>query len=778
MCTGAIYCNAGELLKCSHVNVDPWGLNLKLRATASRFRALEAYAIGIWALALYLVAALITWSVDDPPWPSAFSAVEVHNLMGPLGSFIGDGLLQLFGFAVWVMPVVLVYIGVHLLRRESRGFDWLRIGRMSAAWLVLLLAASGIAELSLLPHGDLREGAGGLLGRLLADQFTVLAGVMGTALLLVVVAGISLQFVFNFSWLHVCGLLGRSIQHGVEIVFERTLQAWRRMRDEVKNSFEQPSAKARTKRPAADARPARARKVEPSMPESRAEKPSISKADRARKVPVQGSLIEAESLEALPSLEILDQIQQEDSIDYDDESLQTLSALLESKLHEFGIAAKVKNVVQGPVITRYELELAPGVKSITLRNLQRDLARSLAVQSVRVVDVIEGKTYVGIELPNQKREVIRLRTLLSARVFKRHKSPLLIALGKDTKGDTRVADIADMPHLLMAGTTGSGKSVAINAMLLSVLYRASPAQVRIILIDPKMVELSVYENIPHLLTPVITEMPDTVRALRWCTSEMDRRYKLMNALGVRSLSAYNERIKKLDPVQLREAGADEDQTPLPNILLVIDEFADMMAAVRKQVEEPIARLSAKARAAGIHLVLATQRPSKDVITGLIKANVATRISFQVSQKVDSMVVLDQIGAEQLLGRGDMLFRYRGQNAERLHGAFVTDDEVTRVVQDWRRRGEPQYLPEVIEPAEDPELEEVEGGEVADGQDEHYAAAVALVRETRRASISLVQRQFRIGYNRAANIIEAMERAGIVSAPAHDNTREVLDAPPS
>ena len=754
-------------------------MNFPFKAPAARFRALEAYAIGVWALALYICAALITWSADDPIWLRAFSGDAVQNLMGALGAFVGDWLLFVFGFAVWVIPIVLAYIGVHLIRRESARLDWRRIGGMSVAWLVLIVAASGLADLSVLPDGALREGAGGVLGSLLATEFTVVAGVMGTALLLLVVAGIALQFVFNFSWLHVCAVLGRVLQRGIELGFERALRYSDRLRAEVKKSLSQPSSAQRKRRTAPEVSVDMPQDLvrEPTLaPRKRAEKPEIQKADPSAPVPVQGSLIEANSLEELPPLEVLDQIQPEDGIDYDDESLQTLSALLESKLREFGIEAKVKNVVQGPVITRYELELAPGIKSITLRNLQRDLARSLAVQSVRVVDVIEGKTYVGIELPNQKREVIRLRTLLSSRAFKKHKSPLLIALGKDTKGETRVADIADMPHLLMAGTTGAGKSVAINAMLLSILYRATPAQVRLILIDPKMVELSVYQSIPHLLTPVITEMPDTVRALRWCTGEMDRRYKLMNALGVRSLAAYNERMQKLDPTQLREAGAGEDRTPLPSILLVIDEFADMMAAVRKQVEEPIARLSAKARAAGIHLVLATQRPSKDVITGLIKANVATRISFQVSQKVDSMVILDQIGAEQLLGRGDMLFRYRGQNAERLHGAFVTDDEVARVVKDWCRRGEPQYLSEVTEPYDDPELEATESGEVGEGEDEHYAAAVELVRETRRASISLVQRQFRIGYNRAANIMEAMERSGIVSAPAHDNTREVLDAP--
>lgn len=749
-------------------------MKLQIKAPMTRFRALEACAIGVWALAIYLATAIGTWSLQDPSWAKSFSGDIAHNLMGPLGAFFGDGLFTLFGFAVWLVPLVLVYVGVHLIRQEAKDFDWARIGRMALAWMVLLIAASGLADLSILPDAPLREGAGGIVGNAIFSFGTTALGVMGAALVLIAIAGIALQFVFNFSWLHVCGVIGRVLQVSTLFAFEKLRQGWNLAIEEITSRRLKPTkGNARAPKVATDT--GRKRRKELSF-ENAGGKPSINKPEPLKSVPVQGTLIESQSIEEMPTLDMLDQVQSGDGVEYDDESLQAMSSLLESKLQEFGIDAEVKNVVQGPVITRYELELAPGIKSITVRNLQRDLARSLAVQSVRVVDVIEGKTFVGIELPNIKREVIRLRTLLSSSEFKKHKSPLLIALGKDTKGETRVADIADMPHLLMAGTTGAGKSVAINAMLLSILYRATPSQARIILIDPKMVELSVYQDIPHLLTPVITEMPDTVRALRWCTEEMDRRYKLMNDLSVRSLSGYNERIRKLDAEALETLSEVHSDQPLPNILLVIDEFADMMASVRKQVEEPIARLSAKARAAGIHLVLATQRPSKDVITGLIKANIATRISFQVSQKVDSMVVLDQIGAEQLLGRGDMLFRFRGQNAERLHGAFVTDQEVARVVEDWRRKGAPEYVAEVTEPAEDPDDESLTGAEGTDGQDEYFAPAVDLVRETRRASISLIQRQFRIGYNRAANIMDAMERAGIVSAPSHDNTREVLDSP--
>ena len=700
--------------------------------------------------------------------------------MGRLGAGFGDGLFALLGLAAWLLPMMLIYAGLQLLRHDYQQINWARLGLMTLSWLVLLVSSSALVSLSIWSESALREGSGGFLGAGIALIGTPIVGHLGLALALIVVAGIALQFVFDFSWVHVCGVIGEWLQRGVVDVFDRLRDVRRRLAELIA-SRQKPARASTARRRRSKGRQAPHIGAGESLGEEDSQetgertrrKPRITKTPPSKQVPVQGSLIASQGTEEMPPLDMLDNVRAEDDMGYDDESLQAMSALLESKLQEFGIDAKVRDVVQGPVITRYELELAPGVRSVTVRNLQRDLARSLAVQSVRVVDVIEGKTLVGIELPNTKREVIRLRTLIGSDIFKKHKSPLLIALGKDTKGDTRVADLADMPHLLMAGTTGAGKSVGINAMLLSILYRASPKDVRLILIDPKMVELSVYEGIPHLLTPVITEMPDTVRALRWCTEEMDRRYKLMNELSVRSLSGYNERVTKLN-AEAQDEEAKTYEGPLPNILLVIDEFADMMAVVRKQVEEPISRLAAKARAAGIHLVLATQRPSKDVITGIIKANIASRISYQVSQKVDSMVVLDQIGAEQLLGRGDMMFRFRGQNAERLHGAFVTDSEVARVVEDWRRRGEPEYLPEVLEAHE--ELGDVLPGtaEEAEGQDEYYSAAVDLVRETGRASISLVQRQFRIGYNRAANIMDAMERAGVVSAPGHDNTREVLD----
>ncbi|PWC18640.1 cell division protein FtsK [Brenneria roseae subsp. roseae] len=472
----------------------------------------------------------------------------------------------------------------------------------------------------------------------------------------------------------------------------------------------------------------------------------------------------------------------------DNFALEQTARLIEARLADFRVKADVVDHYPGPVITRYELDLAPGVKAARISNLSRDLARSLSVVAVRIVEVIPGKTFVGLELPNQHRQTVYLREVLDCARFRDNPSPLTIVLGKDIAGEPVVADLAKMPHLLVAGTTGSGKSVGVNAMILSMLYKATPEDVRFIMIDPKMLELSVYEGIPHLLTEVVTDMKDAANALRWCVGEMERRYKLMSALGVRNLSGYNERVKEADamgrpiPDPFWKPGDSMDMTPpvlekLPYIVVMVDEFADLMMAVGKKVEELIARLAQKARAAGIHLVLATQRPSVDVITGLIKANIPTRIAFTVSSKIDSRTILDQGGAESLLGMGDMLYMAPNSSIPvRVHGAFVRDQEVHAVVQDWKARGRPQYIDNIVSGGDEGEG----GGFGLDGDEELdplFDQAVAFVVEKRRASISGVQRQFRIGYNRAARIVEQMEAQGIVSSPGHNGNREVL-APPS
>ena len=495
----------------------------------------------------------------------------------------------------------------------------------------------------------------------------------------------------------------------------------------------------------------------------------------------------------LPPISLLDPPDNNKEAGYSEEALENLSRLLEEKLADFGIIIKVVEVNPGPVITRFEIQLAPGLKVSRITNLVKDVARSLAVFSVRVVEVIPGKSVVGIEIPNEHRQMVRFSEVLSTKAFEEAESPLTMALGNDIAGDPVVVDLGKMPHLLVAGTTGSGKSVGVNAMILSLLYKSTPAEVRLIMVDPKMLELSIYDGIPHLLTPVVTDMKEAANALRWCVAEMERRYRLMAALGVRNLAGYNRKVKEAieagapikDPLWKPEehlmdgAGDQPELVTLPYIVVVVDEFADMMMIVGKKVEELIARIAQKARAAGIHLILATQRPSVDVITGLIKANVPTRIAFQVSSKIDSRTILDQGGAEQLLGNGDMLYLPPGTGMPvRVHGAFVSDDEVHRTVKDWKQRGEPDFIDEILSGGDTSEAIPGLSGENTDNeQDAFYDEAVAFVTESRRASISSVQRKLKIGYNRAANLVEAMEAAGVVSEAGHNGAREVLAPPP-
>jgi DNA segregation ATPase FtsK/SpoIIIE and related proteins len=478
-----------------------------------------------------------------------------------------------------------------------------------------------------------------------------------------------------------------------------------------------------------------------------------------------------------------------------EEDLQQMSDLVERKLADFGVTAEVEAVHPGPVVTLFELSLAPGTKASKVTGLAKDLARALSTISVRVVEVIPGKSVIGLEIPNAEREIVYLSEILRSEAYDSSKSPLTLSLGKDIVGEPVVADLAKMPHALIAGTTGSGKSVAINTMILSLLYKASPEEVRLIMVDPKMLELSVYEGIPHLLTPVVTDMKDAANALRWCVAEMERRYRLMAALGVRNIGGFNKKVREAleagEPIKdplfqpepdplAEEAPQAPDLVPLPYIVVIIDELADMMMVVGKKVEELIARLAQKARAAGIHLLLATQRPSVDVITGLIKANIPSRIAFQVSSRVDSRTILDQMGAEHLLGHGDMLFLPPGTSIpRRVHGAFVDDHEVHRVVAHLKQLGEPEYIEEIVqEPSEPiPGLSPEAAGVDTEDTDPLFDEAVAIVTESRRASISGVQRRLKIGYNRAARLVEEMERVGIVSAPDERGNRQVLAPPP-
>ncbi|MEQ5833905.1 DNA translocase FtsK 4TM domain-containing protein [Marinobacter sp. NFXS9] len=551
--------------------------------------------------------------------------------------------------------------------------------------------------------------------------------------------------------------------------------------------------------PAPTPRPA-ARKASPEQPAPDARNVKISPFKRKDEGPKDKNAKRQPSLfddidSPLPPLTLLDPADPHKKKGYSKESLEHMSQLLEEKLSDFGVSVEVVEVNPGPVITRFEIKPAPGVKVSRISNLAKDLARSLAVISVRVVEVIPGKSVVGIEIPNEEREMVRLREVLSSRAFEESSSPLTLALGNDIGGNPMTANLGKMPHLLVAGTTGSGKSVGVNAMILSMLLKATPDEVRFIMVDPKMLELSIYDGIPHLLAPVVTDMKEAANGLRWCVAEMERRYRLMAALGVRNLAGFNRKVKDAieagepipDPLWKPDEhleNGEEDRPalePLPFIVVVIDEFADMMMIVGKKVEELIARIAQKARAAGIHLILATQRPSVDVITGLIKANIPTRISFSVQSKIDSRTVLDQGGAEQLLGHGDMLYLPPGSGLPvRVHGAFVDDDEVHRIVSAWKDRGEPVYVDDVLNGAEGEKLPGVpslsEGGGDSEG-DSLYDEAVAFVTEGRRVSISSVQRKFKIGYNRAANLVDAMEASGVVSAAGHNGAREVLAPPP-
>jgi S-DNA-T family DNA segregation ATPase FtsK/SpoIIIE len=755
-------------------------------------RLREGAFIGVSAACLYLLLALVTYSSSDPGWSASGSGARIDNAGGPTGAWLADVFFSLVGYAAYLFPLLLAYRAVVILleRHEAKGFDWMTFGIRTLGLVLVMIAGTALAAMN--DHGgsQLPQGAGGILGQAIGGGFTTAFSAVGSRLILLAVFLFGMTIFTDLSWLRLMEKIGAfsiNTSQRLRAWFVGTLDAFRDRRERAK------AQEARKVVITEHVEKEKKRKP-PKI------KPAKAKAETSERVEKekQQPLFDAPVTGELPHLDLLDEEEKDPNAGYSKEALEGLSKLLELKLADFGITAEVTAVYPGPVITRFEIQPAAGVKVSRISNLAKDLARSLAVISVRVVEVIPGKSVVGIEIPNEHREIVNFREVLSAKAFDQARSPLTLALGHDISGQPVVADLAKMPHLLVAGTTGSGKSVGVNAMLISLLYKSSPADVRLILVDPKMLELSVYDGIPHLLTPVITDMKDAANGLRWCVAEMERRYKLMAQLGVRNLSGYNRKISdankagtpipdplwKPDPIF---AETDEEQTPpdlevLPSIVVVIDEFADMMMIVGKKVEELIARIAQKARAAGIHLILATQRPSVDVITGLIKANVPTRIAFQVSSKVDSRTILDQGGAEQLLGHGDMLYLPPGSGVpNRVHGAFVSDEEVHRVVADWKRRGEPAYIDGLLDEGS---ATPVTAGELQSGSadednesDALYDEAVHYVTQRRRASISSVQRKLRIGYNRAARLIEAMEAAGVVSEMGTNGQREVLAPPP-
>ncbi len=751
-------------------------------------RLREAGALLLLPLALYLLVCLFSYNEQDPSWGHVGSVEHAHNFGGAIGANIANLLRYIFGLVAYAFPLLLLVLGVQVLRHrgERAVHPWEPSLRLIGFVFFFITLPALFALNANRPDPVMPQGVGGVAGQWLGNSLLNALGSTGAPLLLLALFLIAVTLATGLSWFRLMDWTGAMVMRLANWIGGKLREAPEAMAARQARGEREVVKKAEAVKQA---------KREPVRIE--APPAPVAKSDRAKLETQIPLFVGAAQPGELPPLSLLDEAPPQGP-GYSEETLEVLSRQVELKLKDFRIEAKVVGVYPGPVITRFELEPAAGVRGSQVSSLDKDIARGLSVVSVRVVDVIPGKNVIGLEIPNTRKQIVYLSEILRSDKYDQMKSPLALALGKDIGGKPVVTDLAKMPHLLVAGTTGSGKSVAVNAMVLSLLYKASPKDVRMIMIDPKMLELSVYEGIPHLLAPVVTDMKEAANALRWCVAEMERRYKLMSAVGVRNLGGFNKKVKDaeaagqplLDPLfrpnpEMPNLAA-EPLEPLPYIVIIIDEFADMMMIVGKKVEELIARLAQKARAAGVHLVLATQRPSVDVITGLIKANIPTRIAFQVSSKIDSRTILDQSGAEALLGHGDMLYLPPGTaTPERVHGAFVDDHEVHNVVAWLRSQGAPQYIEGVLEEVQatsdgkfinDAGLPQ-DGEEGGDADTQLYDKAVAIVTQTRRASISGVQRHLRIGYNRAARLIEQMEADGVVSAPQHNGNREVLAPPP-
>ncbi len=733
----------------------------------------ESRWILLVACALYFTIALYGYNPSDPAWSHSVSGMHTSNPGGVMGAYLSDILFYLFGFSAWWWVLFMlqrVWAGYHNLRADS--IFCKRTFLVSVAGFAALLFASSALEAMRLYSMKvaLPLAHGGMFGTVLGNALTRMFGFTGATLLLLALIATSLSVFSGLSWLRFVDRLGELL----ETAYQRARLAWQTRQDRrigMQATHERIVVVEEEKK----------KRDEEHHP-IHIEMPLMEVARSARVIEEKQVPLFADMPDSpLPPLHLLDQAaRQVETVSAD--TLEFTSRLIERKLKDFGVEVKVVAAYPGPVITRYEIDPAVGVKGSQITNLVKDLARALSVVSIRLVETIPGKAYMALELPNAKRQIVQLSEILGSQVYADMHSALTIAMGKDIAGKPVVADLARMPHVLVAGTTGSGKSVAINAMILSLLYKATPQQVRLLLIDPKMLELSVYEGIPHLLAPVVTDMRQAASGLNWCVQEMDRRYRLMSALGVRNIAGYNQKVrdavKDKKPLTNPFTLTPENPEPLeelPLIVVFIDELADLMMVVGKKIEELIARLAQKARASGMHLVLATQRPSVDVITGLIKANVPTRVAFQVSSKIDSRTILDQMGAEALLGQGDMLYLPPGSGyPQRVHGAFVSDQEVHRVAEYLKSQGAPQYIDGVLNSLDE---SSDEGGAVGDSLDAEadplYDQAVEIVLKNRRASISLVQRHLRIGYNRAARLVEQMEAAGLVSAMQSNGNREVL-----
>jgi len=723
------------------------------------------------ALALYFTGAMYGYNPDDPSWSHSVASTHIANPTGVLGAYLSDLLFYLFGMSAWWLVLFMlqrVWVSYRSLRADSifcKRTLWVSL----IGFALMLLSSSALEAIRLYTLKiALPLAPGGMFGIVIGDALTHLLGFTGATLLLLALMATCFSVFSGLSWLRFMDWLGASI----EAAYVGIKRYWQTRQDKRigAQAVSERSAVVQVEK----------KRVEEHLP-IRIEMPVVEVVKSARaSEEKQITLFQELPDSPLPPLHLLDPATHQVEV-VSAETLEFTSRLIERKLNDFGVEVKVVSAHPGPVITRYEIEPAVGVKGSQITNLVKDLARALSVVSIRLVETIPGKAYMALELPNSKRQMVHLSEILSSKIYADMHSMLTIAMGKDISGKAVVADLARMPHVLVAGTTGSGKSVAINAMILSLLYKATPQQVRLMLIDPKMLELSIYEGIPHLLCPVVTDMRQAASGLNWCVQEMDKRYRLMSAMGVRNVAGYNQKIR--EGVKAGEPHANpfsltpddpESLEEFPLIVVFIDELADLMMVVGKKVEELIARLAQKARASGIHLVLATQRPSVDVITGLIKANVPTRVAFQVSSKIDSRTILDQMGAEALLGQGDMLYLPPGTGyPQRVHGAFVSDQEVHRIVEHLKSQGAPQYIDGVLNSLEESSENGEGGAELNAEADPLYDQAVDIVIKSRRASISLVQRNLRIGYNRAARMVEQMEAAGIVSSMQGNGNREVL-----
>jgi S-DNA-T family DNA segregation ATPase FtsK/SpoIIIE len=752
-------------------------------------RLKEGTFVLLLAIGGYFLLSLTSFSPQDPGWAYVGARSQPENLGGPAGAWFSSVLFTLIGYLAYLFPLMIAWSGWLLFReRNDDKVDYHLLVFRWFGFFLTVAAGSGLAAMHFPPETILPEGPGGILGQVFYDVLMSTVSRAGGSLLLLAVFLVGFTLFFGLSWVALMDGIGDMVINGFKHVKKAILSKAASRKSEVKaegKRMRQQRAESRKK----EQEIIKDRVVPRIQPEIKEVKTSV-RVEQEK----QMFLIEPDPNTELPSMSLLDEPQRSQH-GYSDDELNVLSRLVERKLEDFKIAVEVVAVHPGPIVTMFELLLAPGTKASKISTLSKDLARSLSVISVRVVEVIPGKSTIGLEIPNEHREMVYFSEVIRSEAYDRAKSPLTLVLGKDIGGSPVVVDLGKMPHALVAGTTGSGKSVAINAFILSMLFKAKADEVRLIMIDPKMLELSVYQGIPHLLTPVVTDMKQAANSLRWSVGEMERRYRLMAALGVRGIAGYNKKIRDAekagqpikdplftpDPAILSDEPQEApDLTAMPYVVIIIDELADMMMVVGKKVEELIARLAQKARAAGIHLLLATQRPSVDVITGLIKANIPTRVAFQVSSRIDSRTILDQMGAEHLLGHGDMLYLPPGSGIpQRTHGAFVSDEEVHRVVNFLKQSGQTNYIDEIVqEPTEAiPGLSADASGVDTEDADPLFDDAVQIVTESRRGSISGVQRRLKIGYNRAARIIEEMERIGIVTPPDERGNREVLAPPP-